>query len=533
LYSQSQADAIFSHLFFRCPLILHPMNQPSAKGRITLVGAGPGEPGYITLRAVECLATADVILYDYLVNPSILKHAHPRAEQICLGQHGRTRLWSQEEVNSELVRRAQQGLHVVRLKCGDPTIFARLAEEMEAILTSGATFEIVPGITAAQAAGSCAGIPLTHRDCASAVALITGHEDITKRQPALDYAALAIFPGTLVFYMGVTTVHEWTSALIAAGKSPQTPTAVVRRASFPDQRTLLCTLGTVAQRITQPEKMRPPMIFVVGDVANLSAHYSWFEKRLLFGRRILITRPATQATALAAPLAELGADILYQPAIQMDPPADWSAVDAAITHLAAIDWLVFSSANGVQMFLERLLSQHDLRKLGRVKIAAIGPGTAEALTRFHLRADLVPEDTFRAESLASALATEVAGKSCLLVRASRGREVLAEQLTAAGAKVEQVVAYRSSDVPSPAPAIQTDLERGAIDWITVTSSAIARSLVNMFGASLRQAKLVSISPLTSEVLRELGYPPTAEASVYTMPGVVQALSDYESRKHNE
>jgi uroporphyrinogen III methyltransferase/synthase len=504
------------------------MTKSEKTGRITLVGAGPGDPNYITLRGVECLAAADVVLYDYLVNPAILRHVPTHVPQICLGQHGRSRIWSQEEVNAELIQKAQEGLHVVRLKCGDPTIFARLAEEMEAILASGVSFEIVPGITAAQAAGSCAGIPLTHRDFASTVALITGHEDVNKRQPPLDYSALAKFPGTLVFYMGVTTVSDWSKALIVAGKSPTTPVAVVRRCSFPDQQIIHCTLGTVAERITTPEKLRPPVIFVVGEVAKLSSQYSWFEKRPLFGRRILVTRPCGQAQALSQPLLELGADVLYQPAIQITPPTDWNEVDAVLARLKDFAWMVFASANGVEHFFARLLATgRDVRSLGHIKLAAIGPGTAEALQHYHLHADLLPAHEFRAEALAACLSPLVAGQHCLLIRASRGREVLAEQLTVAGARVTQVVAYFSEDLPSPAPSIVEQLEQNRIDWITVTSSAIAKSLVSMFGELLRHAKLASISPITSDTLRTLGFPPDAEASSYTMPGVVQAIVHYE------
>jgi uroporphyrinogen III methyltransferase/synthase len=496
--------------------------QPS--GHVALVGAGPGEPGYITVRGVELLAAADVVLYDYLVNPVLLHYARSTAERICLGQHGRTRIWSQEEVNAELVRRALAGERVVRLKCGDSTIFARLAEELEAILAHGLAYEIVPGITAAQGAGSCAGIPLTHRDFASAVALVTGHEVTAKTVSSLDFAALARFPGTLVFYMGVTNVHEWSTALMAAGKSPETPVAVVRRCSFPDQQTISCTLGTVAERITKPAKLRPPVIFVIGDVAQLAGQANWFEQRPLFGQRILITRPVDQAAALAQGLAAYGAELLYQPTIAIEPPDDWQPVDALLDHLARFDWLVFSSSNGVQSFFSRLhVRGHDARSLGQAKLAAIGPGTAEALARWHLRCDLVPPDAFRAESLAAALTAAAAGKRLLLVRASRGREVLAERLIAAGCEVEQVVAYRSVDLPSPAPEIAAQMAAGEIDWVTVTSSAIATNLVRLFGESLRQTRLASISPITTATLRELGFEAAAEASKYTMTGLVQAV----------
>jgi uroporphyrinogen III methyltransferase/synthase len=497
-------------------------------GRVFLIGAGPGDPGYITLRGVECLALADVILYDYLVNPAILRHARPDATLVCLGQHGRTRIWSQDEVNAELVKLATAGKNVARLKSGDSTIFARAAEELETLTTAGIPFEIVPGVTAAIAAGSCAGIPLTHRDYASAVALITGHEHDTKESTALDFEALARFPGTLVFYMGVTTAQHWTTSLIEAGKPPETPVAIVRRCSFTDQRTILCRLDEVVERMTKPEKIRPPVIVVVGEVTKFAHSYSWFEQRPLFGRKIVVTRPLDQCEALARPLAELGAEVLAQPAIRISPPEDWSRVDAALARLNEFDWLVFSSSNGVRMLLDRLLaSGRDMRALGNAKLAVIGPGTADELARYRLKADLMPTDEYRAESLAEVLRGRegegARGRKFLLVRASRGREIVAEELAAAGAHVEQVVVYRSDDIQQPEERVAELLANGQIDWITVTSSAIARSLIALFGEDLKKARLASISPITTQTLAELGYPVAAEAKEYTMPGVVAAI----------
>ena len=494
------------------------------QGKVYLVGAGPGDPALLTLRGAECLRRADVVLYDYLVNPVLVAHCRTGAEQICLGKHGSGRIWSQEEINDQLVAHARAGRTVVRLKSGDPAIFARGAEEIERLVREGIEYEIVPGITAALAAGSYAGIPITHRGLASAVALVTGQEGSQKEDQAIDYAALAAFPGTLVFYMGVTTVRHWSAALIAAGKPPETPVAVIRHCSQPDQKTLLTLLAELPQAVER-EKLRPPVIFIIGEVASLAPQYSWFEKRPLFGKKILVTRPANQAAALAAPLAEQGAEVLFQPAIEISSSGDWGPVDAALLRLSDFDWLVFSSANGVRMLLERLLeTRRDLRALGRVKIAAIGSGTAEELLRYHLRADLVP-DEFRAESLAGHLAENARGKRFLLARASRGREVLADELAAAGGIVEQVVVYESTDIAVADPHIVELLQAGKIDWVTVTSSAIARSLVRLFGDSLRKTRLASISPITSGTLRELGFEPAAEANEYTMAGVVEAIQN--------
>jgi uroporphyrinogen III methyltransferase / synthase len=510
--------------------------QDISVGKVYLVGAGPGDPGLITLRGVECLRQADLVLYDYLVNPEILDHARATAELVCLGRHGRGRIMSPAEVNERMIRGAQAGQTVVRLKSGDSLIFARAAEERQALAAAGLPFEIVPGITAALAAGSYAGIPLTDRDAASAVALVTGHEDDEKPSRPLDYAALAAFPGTLVFYMGVTSAPHWTRSLIDAGKAADTPAAIVRRCSWPDQVTFRCTLSRVADELAA-HGMRPPVIVIVGDVAAAEPAARWFTDRPLFGQRVLVTRPAGQADDLRHRLAALGAEVLLQPAIEIADPPDWSPVDAALAGMAQngpnqigtahYDWLVFSSANGVRYLLDRLLETGgDVRRLGGVRLAAIGPGTAEELAHYHLRADLVPGE-FRAESLAEALSAAAAGKRFLLARASRGREVLADQLRDAGAAVDQVVVYTSRDVSRAEPAVAELLAAGRIDWITVTSSAIARSLVAMFGqpqaSDLKGAKLASISPVTSATLRDLGYEPAAEAHEYTMAGLVEAM----------
>lgn len=491
-------------------------------GTVYLVGAGPGDPGLLTLRGQQCLARADVVLYDYLANPQLLRHCRHQAELLCLGQHGRGRLWSQSEINGRMIAEAGHGRSVVRLKCGDPTVFARAAEEIDALVAAQIPFEIVPGITAAFAAASYAGLPLTQKDHASAVALVTGHENPAKAGESLDYAALAKFPGTLCFYMGVTSAREWSRGLLAAGKSPETPVALVRRCSFPDQQVWQTTLGELASFVEQT-KLRPPVIIVVGEVAAAGRSWSWFEQRPLFGQRILVTRPLHQAEELRGPLAELGADVYLQPAIEIGPPADWQPVDDVLNRLREFDWLVFSSSNGVNYFLQRLWSRgFDLRTLGGAKIAAIGPGTATELERHSLRADLLP-DEFRAESLAAALATDASSKKFLLLRASRGREVLAEELTAAGGLVEQVVAYDSHDVTASSPEIAAMLSSRKIDWITVTSSAIAKSLHALFGEHLRNAKLASISPITSATLREIGFEPAAEAQTFTIPGLIEAI----------
>lgn len=504
------------------------MNQPS--GRVYLVGAGPGDPGLLTLRGAECLRLADVVLYDYLASPELLAHTRPDAQRICLGRHGHGRLMSQTEINATMIRHAKSGLSVVRLKGGDPAIFARLAEELAALNAAGLSYEIVPGVTAAQAASSHSSMPLTDRDDASCVAFVTGQER-SDRSPAdpLDYAALAKFPGTLVFYMGITTAGAWSRALVEHGKRADTPVAIVRCCSLPDQETFFTTLAELDETVRKT-KLRPPAVIIVGEVAKEREIANWFTARPLFGRTVLITRPEHQSDDLASRLLSLGANVLRQPAIEIAPPADWSAVDAAIDRLAEFDWLVFSSSNGVEHFLNRLLTVgHDMRRLSGVRLAAIGPGTAAALAGFHLKADVQP-DTYRAESLAEALAPHARGERFLLARASRGREVLSEMLTAAGGAVEQVVVYESRDVAAADEDIAHELAAGNIHFTTVTSSAIAHSLVGLFGTGLHQTRLAAISPLTAATLAELGYPPAIVAESYTTDGLVAAILAAESGK---
>jgi len=497
-------------------------SRATTAGLVYLVGAGPGDPGLITLRGAQCLAHADLVLYDYLANPVILKHANPSAELISLGHHGSLKPWPQSEINAAMVDAARMGKTVVRLKGGDPDVFGRSADEIEALSAAGIPYQTVPGVTAALAASSYAAIPITHGEHSSAVALVAGQERHTKHTPSLDYGALAAFPGTIIFYMGVTSVGVWSEALLHRGKPADTPVAIVRRCSWADQETVRCTLGDVANVIAE-RRLRPPAVILVGRVAAMGPEVSWFAGRPLFGKRVVVTRPRQQAETCVDRLAELGATVLFQPAIEIGPPNDWAPVDRALANLDRYDWVVFSSVNGVRFFLDRLWHHGgDARRLGRVKIAAIGPGTAEELGKDRLRADLVPPE-YRAESLAEAVAAEAHGRRFLLVRASRGREVLAEQLGLAGARVEQVVAYRSTDTQRPDPEVAAALAEGRIDWMTVTSSAIAESLVRLFGETLRQTQLASISPVTSETLARLGFPPAAEAARYTMEGLVDAI----------
>ncbi len=497
-----------------------PSHTPSTPGKVYLVGAGPGDPGLLTVRGAQCLARAELVLYDYLVNPQTLVHAQPTAELVCLGRHGQGRIMSQQEVNERMITSARAGRQVVRLKAGDPLVFGHATEECGALLAAQVPFEIVPGVTTALAAAAYAGVPVTGRKLASAVALVTGHEENDK-DATVDYDALARFPGTLVFYMGVTTVDHWTTGLLRAGLAPDTPVAVVRRCTWPDQTTFRTTLGLAAREFHE-RKLRPPVITIVGDVAGAEPLAQWFTDRPLFGQRIIVTRPREQADDLCARLAELGADVLLQPAIEIAPVADPRSIAAVLDRIGEFEWLVFSSANGVRSLLDRMLERDDVRRLAGVRLAAIGPATADELRRYSLHAELVPGE-YRAEGLAAALKDRVRGQRVLLARATRGRELLADELRAAGADVEQVVVYESRDLSHPDPAVAEALAAGRVAWVTVTSSAIARSLVALFGPQLKQARLASISPVTSETLRQLGYEVAAEATEYTTAGLIAAI----------
>lgn len=498
------------------------------KGFVYLVGAGPGAPGLITLRGVEVLGKADVVLYDGLVNPQLLQHAKPDCNLICVGKHGQTRVWKQSEIDDEVVRWANQGLIVVRLKGGDTAIFARTAEELDRLRSENIPFEVVPGISAATAASSYAGIAITHRDWASAVAFVTGQSQAidggAEAEEAIDWDGLARFPGTLVFYMGVTSAKNWSSELLRAGKLPTTPVAMIRRCTWPDQQVLRTTLSELSQGDVL-EGLRPPIISIVGTVASLEHASDWFSMRPLFGSSVLITRQEDGHESWGSQLEEQGCEVFYQPAIQIDSLSDYRELDLAIENITSIDWLIFTSRNGVNHFMKRLESLgHDARKLGHVQIAGVGPSVADELQKWKVRIDLIPDVDFHAEALSEKLlerfGNDASKQRCLWIRTNRGRNVLADRLQARGVAVSSIVGYESSDIVTCDPALLHRMEEGKIDFTTVSSSGIAESLIRLFGDRLKRTKLVSISSLTSQTLRAAGY----EVSIEAEKGdVVQAI----------
>lgn len=498
-------------------------------GKVYLVGAGPGDPGLITLRGLQCLSLADLVLYDGLVNPLILQHTAAHAERTCRADLPGGRMLQQREINERLIAAARAGQCVVRLKGGDPFVFGRGSEEAAALADAGIPFEVVPGVTAAVAASAYAGISLTHRDFASAVAFVTGHEDPTKTGISLDYKGLAVFPGTLVFYMGLHRLPSIVDALLRGGKSPETLAAVISRGTTPAQRTVVAPLQELVARVEAAQLHAPSMI-IIGDCVHQREKIAWFEQRPLFGLRIALTRPVAQTGQLVSRLVELGAQPVLLPTIAILPPENWDAVDRTLATLGGFDWLVFTSVNGVQALLGRLWETGgDLRRLGGVKLAAIGSGTAQALADFHLRADLVP-DKFRAEALANVLTPHVAGKRVLWARASRGREVLPTELRAAGAHVQELVVYQNVDVDALPVEVLRSIEEGNLDWICLSSPSIARNLHRLLSPEARMrlgepVRIVSISPVTSAAARDCGMPVSAEAKVYTWEGIFAAIMD--------
>ncbi len=497
-------------------------------GFVYLVGAGPGHPGLITLRAVECLRQANLVLYDHLVPEAMLDHAPPTAERVPLTDLAARHVERCGPVLERMVAAARQGKRVVRLKGGDPLVFGRGGEEAAALREAGIPFEIVPGVTAALGAAAFAGVPLTHRACASAVALVTGHEEPGKPETALDWPALARFPGTLAVYMGMARLEHVVQSLVAAGKDPHTPALAVQHATLGVQKTVEATLADLPARV-QAARLAAPAVILIGPVITLRSQLTWFEELPLFGKRVLVTRPRHQAAALVGRLIDLGAAPLVMPTVEIGEPADWGPVDAALRRLKEYHWLVFTSANGVEALIGRLRKIGlDLRALGSVKLAAIGPKTAEALRERCLEPDLVPA-RYQSEDLAAALKQAIpSGQRVLLARADRGRELLREELTGY-CHVDQVAVYAQTDAVEMDATILERLRHGDVDYITLTSANIARSLLARLDASslahVREGKvkLATISPVTSAEVRARKLPVAVEAKSATMEGLVEGL----------
>lgn len=511
-----------------------PTSRLQRPALVSLVGAGPGDPSLITVGGVARLAEAEVVVYDRLANPALLAHAPADAELIYAGKMPDRHALSQDQINAVLVEKGQAGLRVVRLKGGDPFVFGRGGEEAEALIAAGVPFEIIPGVTSSIAAPAYAGIPVTHRGVASSFAVITGHEDPSKDETSIDWAHLSTGVDTLVFLMGVGRLAEIARRLIEHGRAPSTPAAVIEWGTLPRQRVVSGTLETIAAAVSAAG-VGSPAVTVVGDVVRLRDGLRWFDARPLFGKRVLVTRTRQQASALSRALAAQGAEPVELPTIEIVPSYDGRDLASAIAHLrtSAYGWTVFTSANAVALFMRHLRDAGlDARAFGRTQLAAIGPGTADALASHGLQADIptgriaVPQ-RFVAEGLLEAMsARAMRGQRVLLPRAEGAREVLVDGLEALGAHVHELTLYRAAVPSQPDAEGLRRLRAGEIDIATFASSSAVRNLVEMLGGDvspLRGVLIAAIGPVTAEAVRDAGLDVGMTAEQYSIDGLVAAL----------
>ncbi len=496
----------------------------ASAGICYIVGAGPGDLGLVTLRAKELIESAQIVFFDYLCNPEMLKWAAQGAEVVYVGKKAGAHTLKQEEINALLVEKTRDGKRVVRLKGGDPFVFGRGGEEAEALADAGLRFEIVPGVTSAIAAAAYAGIPVTHREHASQLTIFTGHEDPAKPDSALDYKKLAETAGTKVMLMGVERIGAITESLLAHGASAQLPVALVRWGTTGRQKTLRGTLADIAKKAAD-SAFEPPAVAIFGDVVKLRSRLDWFEKRPLFGKRIVVTRTRKQAGALGASLRELGADVLEMPTIRVEPPKDLLAFGELVQDAHTYDWIVFTSANGVTAFFEMFYKIFkDAREIGGVRIAAIGPATARAVREYHLTVDAQP-DEYIAEAVVGALQKEgsVENSRILLARAEKARDALPRELTKLGAIVDEAIAYRTvPETEDLTGAVARFKEEGA-DLITFTSASTVENFMALKLPIPPTLQTASIGPVTSAAMREHGVKVDIEAKDYDIPGLLKAI----------
>lgn len=511
--------------------------QCGQAGTVYLVGAGPGDPGLITVKGLERIRNADVIIYDYLADERLIQEAKPGAELIYVGKKGGDHTLEQPKINELLVRKAEEGKKVARLKGGDPYVFGRGGEEAEILAAANIPFEVVPGVTSAVAAPAYAGIPVTHRDHASMVTFITGHEDPTKRDSAIDWDVLAHNPGTLVFLMGVKNLSNISSSLIERGKSSDTPAALIRWGTTPRQISVTSTLGEIHAE-AQRKGISAPAVLVVGSAVSLYDKLGWFERKPLFGQRILVTRSREQSRKMAESINEMGGEAVLFPTIRILPPLDFSPLDNAIQRISTFHWLVFTSVNGVEHFFRRFHElREDIRDMAGPRIAAIGPITARALRERGLRVNRLAEE-FTAEGLLALFPRDdVSGKRFLIARAEKARDVLPQSLTDLGGHVEVVAVYRTVQ-PEDAETgkVRKILEEKLVDAVTFTSSSTVTHLIGMLGDNdalrlLDGIIVASIGPVTSQTLKANGLPVHVEAAKYTIDGLLEALANHFKSLH--
>ncbi len=498
----------------------------SDKGICYLVGAGPGDLGLVTLKAKECVERADVLVYDALSSPEILRWAGPEAEKVYVGKRAKNHALSQEEINGLIVDRTRKGRTVVRLKGGDPMIFGRGGEEAAELAAAGVAFEIVPGISSAIGGPAYAGIPVTHRDHCSQLTLFTGHEDPTKEESSIDYEQIARAPGTKVFLMGVARLREIAAALVAGGAADSTPIALVRWATTGGQRTIQGTLADIAD-IAEKEDFKSPAVAVIGDVVKERERINWFESRPLFGKRIVVTRTRRQAGGLSRELGGLGADVVELPTIRIEKPDDKEGFAESVAHAHEYDWLVFSSPNGVERFFDAFFTLYeDARSLGNPKIAVIGQGTANKVAEYRFGVDLIPE-RFVAEGLVEAFEKEsIENLTVLWVRAQEARDVIYDGLANQGAIIDECAAYKTvPETDDPTGAAERFKTEGA-DLVTFTSSSTVENFFKLGLPWPEGCAAASIGPVTSETLRKHGVEPAFEAEQHDIPGLVAAIREW-------
>ncbi|MDY0087807.1 MAG: uroporphyrinogen-III C-methyltransferase [Coriobacteriia bacterium] len=497
---------------------------------VYLIGAGPGDPGLMTIKGLECMAKAEVVVYDYLANPRFLAAAAGDAEFIYVGKKGFSQHVTQDEINALLVKKALEGSGkvVARLKGGDPFIFGRGGEEALALHAHDIPFEVVPGVSSGYAAPAYAGIPVTHRGITTDMAFVTGHEDPTKETTDVNWEHLATAVGTICFFMGIKNLPIITERLMTFGRAADTPVALVRWGTTPRQETLVGTLGDIAQK-AEAVGFKAPAITIVGEVVKLREQLAWFENKPLFGKTVIVTRSRAQASDLTERFIELGAEVLEFPTIKIIDPEDWTPVDEAIRNLEVYDWAVFTSVNGVDQFFVRLEEMDtDARALAGCRVAAIGPATAARCMAHGIRPDYVP-DEYVAEGVIEGLCERGAGEGTriLIARALEAREVLPETLRERGALVDVVPVYRTVLGAGEMNAL-TRLAEGTIDIITFTSSSTVKNFMSLtentdIAATMEHALVASIGPITSQTARDLGLEVGVEAEEYTIPGLVDAV----------
>jgi uroporphyrinogen III methyltransferase/synthase len=508
------------------------MNRKTNKnGFVYLVGAGPGDPGLITVNGRECIGRADVILYDYLAHKGLLEYAPAGAELIYAGKVGGAHNREQWQINEMLVNKALAGNVVVRLKGGDPFVFGRGGEECEALVSAGIPFEIVPGITSGIAAPAYAGIPLTHRNFTTSVAFVTGHESHGKEASEIDWERLSLGSGTLVFYMGMKNLSHITENLLAHGRSPETPVALIRWGTRPEQEVLTGTLAEIAGK-ARKAAFKPPAITVIGEVVSLREKLRWFDNRPLSGKGILVTRASDQAGVFSRLLSGRGARVLECPAISIVPPENYADLDQAIGALGRFDWLIFTSFHAVQHFFLRLnASGLDSRGLASCKVCSVGPKTASALSTFGIRADLVPSD-YKAEGVVEAFRTlETKGKRALFPRSDRARDVIPVGLGEQGMEVEAPIAYRNITPENMPQDVIEALEEKQIHCVAFTSSSTIENLASMVGENrllhlLEGVAVAAIGPITSGACRDLGLKVDIEPAEYTIESLTEEIVRY-------